>query len=100
MNTNEYEQEKDLVDEWDSDDTRDGIKKRIRTRGMQQYPETGWQLGELYVYARNRYHTEAVADAAIYKQHRSMGKVNYPWLLTRNEIIKLFPLAIYRLKTT
>lgn len=35
MNTNEYEQEKDLVDEWDSDDTRDGIKKRIRTRGMQ-----------------------------------------------------------------
>lgn len=35
MNTNECEQEKDLGDEWDSGDTKDGIKKRIRTLGMQ-----------------------------------------------------------------
>lgn len=28
-----------------------------------------------------------------------MEKVNYPWLLTRNKIIKLFLLPIYKLET-
>lgn len=28
-------------------------------------------------------------DSAFYKPHRSIGKVNYPWLVTNNEIITL-----------
>lgn len=28
-------------------------------------------------------------DLALYKQHRSIGKVNYPWLVTNNKIITL-----------
>lgn len=76
-------------------ETAGGIKKQVPTLGAQQDPRAGEQLTELCICARNRYESEVGADAAIYKQHRSIEKVNYPWLLTRNKIIKLFPLLIY-----
>lgn len=53
-------------------ETAGGIKKQVPTLGAQQDPRAGEQLTELCICARNRYESEVGADAAIYKQHRSI----------------------------
>lgn len=41
-----------------------------------------------------------MVDAAMYKQQRPMGNVDFPWAFTKDKTITLFPLQVYKLEAT